>query len=273
MTRSTNTLAGVLGAAALASLAAAPMTGCRGERTDATPHQFFPDMDEQERWNPQSATDFYADGQSGRMTPPNAVAFSAADFDPERYGDEAWAESYMAERASMLGDDDAVYLGTIVEDDGIESYVDTIPVRVTKEMIERGQHQYNIYCVACHGYTGDGQGMVGKKWYALPADLTKELYRDRANRQGKDGYLFHTALNGVLAPDGSNRMPGYKHALSEMDAWAVVAYIRTLQKARGSSWDDLTPEQQKQLGQPTPAADTAADTQADASAQDNGGES
>jgi len=273
MTRNANQLVWGLGAALLAALSAAPMTGCRGERTDATPHRFFPDLDNQERWDPQETTTFYADGQVARMTPEHAVAFSSADFDPERFAKAEWAESFMADRAAMLGDDDAIYSGTIIEDDGIESFVDTIPVRVTREMVEEGQRQFDIYCAACHGFLGDGQGMVGKKWYALPADLTKDLYRDRANRQGKDGYLFDVILNGVWAPDGTtNRMPGYKHAISDMEAWAVVAYIRTLQKARGSSWDDLSPEQQQQLGKPTPPADK--ETQADATAQgNNGGES
>ena len=55
-----------------------------------------------------------------------------------------------------------------------------------------------------------------------------------------------------------------------MDAWAVVAYIRTLQKARGSSWEDLTPEQQQRLGRPTPAPDAS---QASAQPATEGGES
>lgn len=244
----------MLGAAALAFVVAAPLMGCRGERTDASPRQFFPDMDKQQRWNAQEATPFYADGNTGRMTPEHAVAFSSADFDPSQYGDEAWAKNFMAERASMLGEDDAIYGGAVLEADGVETFIDTIPVRVTREMVERGKHQYNIYCVACHGYAGDGKGMVGLKWSYPPANLTGEVYRDRANRQGKDGYLFSVIREGVWAPDGSNKMPGYKHALNEMDSWAVVSYLRTLQKARGSAWEDLTPAQQERLGKPTPAA-------------------
>ena len=241
-----------LGLALLAALSAIPLAGCRGERTDANPRQFFPDMDKQQRWDPQEASDFFADGRVARPTPEHAVAFSSAEFDVSAHADKAWAEGYMAERAAMLKDDDAVYTGKVVESDGFESYLDAIPVTVSREMIERGQHQYNIYCVACHGFAGDGAGMVGKKWSYPPANLTGEVYRDRTNRQGKDGYLFETILNGVWAPDGTNRMPGYKHALNEMDAWAVVAYLRTLQKARGSSWEDLTPDQQATLGRPTP---------------------
>lgn len=243
--------------AALATLAAAPLAGCRGERTDANPRRFFPDMDKQQRWDPQEATSFYADGRVARATPEHAVAFSSATFNIAEHGDKPWAKEYMADRASMLKESDAVYTGKVTEADGFSSYLDTIPVTVSREMIERGQHQYNIYCVACHGYLGDGAGMVGTRWSYPPANLTGEVYRDRANRQGKDGYLFEVVREGVWSPDGVNKMPGYKHAINEMDAWAVVAYLRTLQKARGSSWDDLTPEQQTAMGQPTPPADAA----------------
>ena len=254
----TTTIRNTLALGLLAALAAAPLAGCRGERTEANPRRFFPDMDNQERWNAQEASDFFADGRTERPTPEHAVAFASAGFDVAVHADKPWAETYMAERAAMLKDNDAVYTGKVTEADGFESFVDTIPVTVSREMILEGQEQYNIYCVACHGYLGDGKGMVGLKWSYPPANLTGEVYRDRANRQGKDGYLFDVVLNGVWAPDGANKMPGYKHALSEMDAWAVVAYLRTLQKARGSSWNDLTPEQRAAMGQPTPADETDA---------------
>ncbi len=269
MTRTINTSRALL-ATTLAALSALPLAGCRGERTDANPRRFFPDMDKQQRWDPQEATGFYADGRVARTTPEHAVAFASSDFDIAEHADADWAQGYLAERAAMLKADDAVYTGKMIEPDGFESFVDTIPVTVTREMIEHGQAEYNIYCVACHGYLGDGKGMVCTRWSYPPANLTSELYRDRANRQGKDGYLFDVIRNGLWNAEGGNRMPGYAHALSEMDAWAIVAYIRTLQKARGSSWEDLTPEQQQRLGQPTPASDAS---QASAGETNEGGAS
>lgn len=253
MTRTTHNTARLLAGIALAAAAVAPLAGCRGERTDANPRRFFPDMDDQQRWNAQETTEFFADGRVERPTPEHAVAFASSDFDLTKHADKPWAADYIAERASMLKADDAVYTGRVTESDGFESFVDTIPMTVTREMLEHGQAEYNTYCVACHGYLGDGKGMVGIRWSYPPANLTSDLYRDRANRQGKDGYLFDVILNGVWAPEGTNKMPGYKHALDEMDAWAVVAYLRTLQKARGSSWEDLSADQQARLGQPMPA--------------------
>lgn len=255
-----------------AGASVAPLAGCRGDRTDKPPHRFFPDMDDEPKWDPQEATTFYADGKVGRETPAHAVAFGRVAFDPTSCGDQWWAEPFTAERDAMLADDPTVYRGVELASDGTESYIDDIPVVVTNGMVKRGQELFNIYCVACHGYLGDGKGMVGVRWNYPPANLTSALYRDRANRQGKDGYLFHTIRNGLNGPDGANRMPAYGHAIDEMEAWAVVAYIRALQEARGSAWADLPQADRDQLGAPTPPpADSGAP--ADEGAAMNGGAS
>jgi mono/diheme cytochrome c family protein len=228
----------------------APLAGCRGDRSDNTPRQFFPDLDHQPRWDPQEASSFFADGRTARVTPAGAVPFGAYDFDPVAHADAGWAAVLIAGRGALLAEDDAVYHGVEVDPGGGEFYIDTIPVAVTRDMIEHGRNMYNIFCVACHGYLGDGKGMVGIRWAYPPANLTGEVYRDRANRQGKDGYIFHIIRDGLVGPDGANRMPGYKHALNPMDAWAVVAYVRALQQSQGASWNDLPPEEQQRLGRP-----------------------
>ncbi|HHN77644.1 MAG TPA: cytochrome c [Phycisphaerales bacterium] len=255
------------GAALLAGgLLAAPLAGCRGDRTDKPPRRFFPDLDDQPKWDPQETTPFYTDGIVGRQTPAHAVAFASVDFDPVAYADEAWAKPYLDRRADMLAEDDAVYRGVEVDADGVATYVDEIPVEVTRPMVERGRHMFNIYCVACHGYLGDGKGMVGARWNYPPANLTGDVYRDRANRQGKDGYIFHIIRDGLDGPDGANRMPEYGHAIGVMDAWAVVAYVRSLQKARGSDWADLPENDRKELGEPTPPAGGGGDQTKDGGA-------
>src|SRR5690606_25558390 len=67
------------GIAALAGLAAVlGAGGCRGERSDHPPRQFFPDMDDQQRWNPQSQSPFFADGRTMRPRVEGAVAFGRA---------------------------------------------------------------------------------------------------------------------------------------------------------------------------------------------------
>jgi len=116
------------------------------------------------------------------------------------------------------------------------------------DMIRLGQKNFNIYCSVCHGYEGDGKGMVGRRMSVAPANFHDETKygTDSSAVTGRDGYLFHVTRNGLYGPDGSLRMPGYGHALDEEEAWSVVAYIRTLQASRGVSIDsDMVPSDKR----------------------------
>lgn len=240
--------------ALVATACAAVLPACRGDRTDAPPRRFFPDMDYQPKWKAQSQSDFFEDGRTQRQPDEQAVAWGRFSYDPLTAGNADWAKGFADERADMLREDPGFYRG--VDADG--DYLDTMPVTPTREMILHGQERFNIYCSACHGYLGNGQGTVGVKWSYLPADISgNEIYRDRAQRTGKDGYLFHVIREGVWAPDGANRMPGYAHAVDARDAWAIVSYLRTLQAARNATLDDLSRRDRErlesQLGAATPA--------------------
>ena len=127
-------------------------------------------------------------------------------------------------------------------------FVDTIPIAVDRELLELGRKKFEIYCAACHGYTGDGKGMVGRQWsYNLP-DWHDPKYKDRSLQTGKDGYIFHTARNGVVdAASGTMKMPPYAHALSTHETWGVVAYFRALQKTREGVAADLGAAERAEL--------------------------
>jgi mono/diheme cytochrome c family protein len=147
--------------------------------------------------------------------------------------------SLYPQRQDLLREDPAFYQG---RRNG--QYVEHIPTLVSGDLILRGQERFNIYCAACHGYAGDGQGMVGVRWTApVPSFHTAELKDPQsADGRGTDGYIFHVAMNGVIRPDGTPSMPPYSHALSARDAWAIVAYIRVLQESREVSLDQLPPD-------------------------------
>lgn len=240
--------------ALIAGLAAmAALTGCRGDRTDKPPRQFFPDMDEQPKVLPQTATNFYEDGRSDRSLVARTVPFGATPHDPNVTAEADWAGDIRADRDRMLGTDPVMYLG-IMPGSTVEEpvYADYMPVEVTRDLILRGQERFDIYCSACHGYTGvggkdEGAGTVGKLWSYAPANLNADLYRDRSTYQGKDGYLYKIIRRGLQNPDGTYRMPAYGHAVNEADAWAIVAYIRTLQAAHGVKFDQLDPADQARL--------------------------
>lgn len=222
----------------------AGLSGCRGDRTDDPPRQFLPDMDDSPKWEPQGASPFFLDSEDisdeaghvpgahfGRMmrpSPEGAVPFGSLPVAAaEDQFDPAFRDDLNREREGYLRGDDAFYYG--VDEDG--SPVDTIPMEVTRTLLERGEERFDIYCSVCHGYQGDGRGMVGRRWSIPVPNYHDPKYSDPAQRTGKDGYLFHVARYGLKNPDGSIRMPGYGHALDAPDAWAVVAYIRALQAA------------------------------------------
>ncbi|MEM1071554.1 MAG: cytochrome c [Planctomycetota bacterium] len=239
-------------AALAASAAALGMAGCRGERTDKPPRQFFPDMDDQPRFEPQMATEFFADGRSMRPSVPGTIGYgrSPIDVSDPAIAETSWAQRASVERARLIKEDDAVYFGTTglgESGESPEAWIDTIPIPVTRELIELGRKNFNIYCATCHGYEGDGKGPVGIRWSVPVANFYDEKYRDQSQFTGRDGYIFHVGRNGLYGPEGNLRMPGYKHALNEEEAWGVVAYIRALQEARGVSIDDdIVPDAERQ---------------------------
>jgi mono/diheme cytochrome c family protein len=251
----------LLGASAFA------LSGCRGDRHNEPPRQFFQDMKDSPKWKSQSQTEFYSDSRTMRPSVKGTVAFGRTSFAPEQMAPSAtttagvasdnWAAKWEAKQADLLREDDRIYAGKGA--DG--SYLVTIPVKVDADLLARGEKWYNITCATCHGYDGDGKGMVGKQWsYALP-NFHDAKYFDTKADQGKDGYLYHTAMLGVWDTAGNQKMPGYAHALSPTDAWGVVAYIRVLQETRKGTINDVPQGQREELmrvkPQPTAPAPAA----------------
>lgn len=237
--------------------AAFVLGGCRGERSNDRPRQFFPDMDDQPRWDPQEQSKFFENGRTMRMPVEGTVAFARSPLDPAAAGNAEWASTFRLERANFLREDDATYQGGPLDESGrVTQYVETIPMPVTMAMLERGRERFNIYCSACHGFTGDGLGEVGRQWsYALPSfHDPKYVTRDPASHLWRDGYLFNVSRHGVIDAAGVQKMPPYAHALSIQDSWAVVAYIRALQRSRSGDINDVPPTSREMLEQQRPAA-------------------
>ena len=96
------------------------------------------------------------------------------------------------------------------------------PLTPTADILNRGQFMYNAYCLPCHNSNGEGFGPVVKRGFAPPPPLTSDKMK-----QWSDGRLFH------IITKGQGIMSSYAGQVEEIDRWAIVLYIRALQKAHG----------------------------------------
>jgi mono/diheme cytochrome c family protein len=98
--------------------------------------------------------------------------------------------------------------------------VDTFPFAITKEDLQRGEERFNIFCSACHGMTGYGDGIVARRGFNKPAPAN--YHQDRL-RQAPVGHFFDVMTNGWGA------MPAYAAQIPVEDRWRIIAYVRALQ--------------------------------------------
>src|SRR3954470_16726593 len=86
------------GAALALALLGAGLAGCRGDREEKPPRQFFPDMDDQPKWKPQSQSEFFVDGRTMRKPVAGTVPFGRNDF----VTDAPWSKDFMDQRSDLL---------------------------------------------------------------------------------------------------------------------------------------------------------------------------
>ncbi len=110
-------------------------------------------------------------------------------------------------KMSEVSSADSLYENTLVKNDFV---------------LARGKNKYTTFCVPCHGTDGKGQGLVVKKGFAPPPSLVVQKATDYS-----DGRIFH------IISAGQGVMPKYADKLSEIDRWAVIHYIRTMQEKSG----------------------------------------
>lgn len=268
----TNHISTLVLALAGAAAAVSGLGGCQGDRSEKPPRQFFPDMDDSPKHKPQVKTDFFQDKRAMRPPVANTVAFGRHNVSREiLVGKPVWFASFHGQRQDLLRDEWEMYGGAVPKRDAsgaivmdatgkvFDKVVDSIPIKVDAELLRRGEERFNIYCAVCHGYEGDGKGLVGDAarttgWVGGARNLHDAAYRDTAALKGKDGYLFYVARNGYVDASGAEKMPGYGHALSARDTWAVVAWLRVLQETRAVPLTEVPKDEQDKLNASRPAA-------------------
>ncbi len=169
------------------------LSSCRGETSKKPPVHPNLNMDYAVSFKPQESNSFYEDGRSMRLPVEGTVARGQTRLDTEYYEGKTATDAYVAK----------------------------IPVEVTREMVLRGQDRYEVFCTPCHGGTGAGDGLIISRGYVPPQTYHQDRLRDV-----EDGYIYDVIANGI------RNMPAYRRQIPTEDRWAIVAYVRALQRSQ-----------------------------------------
>ena len=126
-------------------------------------------------------------------------------------------------------------------------WLEKIPVEVNEETMALGKQKFETYCAACHGYAGFGDGLVHKRAYSLAQGYwlpPTSMHIDRVRKQPV-GQIFHTITKG------QGKMASYASSLNPKERWAIVLYVKALQKSRNASIEDVPVELRSKLDEDT----------------------
>ena len=98
-------------------------------------------------------------------------------------------------------------------------YIGRNPLKIDAELLAHGQRRFNTYCSPCHDRTGQGRGVVGQRAIWIPTNLQEPRVKDM-----NDGEIFNVITYGRRS------MPSYRFQVVDRDRWAIVAYVRALQR-------------------------------------------
>ncbi len=186
---------------ALLALALAILAGCSNQLYGAQLMRYQP------RYDPLAENTFFKDQRSARMPVADTVA------------------------RGQLRLDEQLYTGRINGD-----YAATYPMPITRDVLERGQQRFNVFCAPCHSELGDGNGMVVQRGFKQPPSF----HIDRL-RAAPPGYFFDVMTNGFGV------MYSYKVRVKVEDRWAIAAYIKALQLSQHAEVSSLPADDVQKL--------------------------
>ena len=216
----------------LLTIAAVAVLGFRGEKTTNEPWEIFPDMVRQMKVRAQSPLNFFADGRGPRMPINETVPIG---YEMPKAQPPVGAVETMPHGFSVGTD----YIDTGKMGD---HWGTGIPIPVTPQLLQRGRERFSITCAMCHGAIATGNGIT--KSYGLATVVT--LQDDRIRKMA-DGEIFNTITNG------KNTMMAYGPNIMVQDRWAIIAYLRALQRSQAGTVADVPPEHRADLDKPAEA--------------------
>ena len=207
---------GLIIAAAAAAVPVALAVKARHSTSDKPRVHLIQDMDSQPKYKAQRENPLFSDGRATREPLAGTVP------------------------VGHLNDDDHFFRGK--QGDG---WARTFPAQIElgELTMARGKQRFGIYCTPCHGQAGAGDGMVHKRADALaqggwiqPTNVTQEYLRNQPV-----GELYNTISNGI------RNMPAYGPQIPPEDRWAIIMYVRALQRSQAGSVGDVPESERSSL--------------------------
>jgi mono/diheme cytochrome c family protein len=209
------------------------LSGCRQDMQDQPKYKYYRPGDKK----------FFADGSSSRPPVEGTVPRQMGEYrDREDYfftgrvaGQAAGGAQTGAGASTNVGSNTA---GGVpgAREAAATGGPDNFPVGVDMAALERGRERFQIYCAACHGMTGEGDGLIVRRGFRRPPSF----YDDRLQEGVTPAAHFFDVIT-----NGWGAMPDYAESIPPEDRWKIIAYLRALQLSRRLKMGDLTPEQQK----------------------------
>jgi mono/diheme cytochrome c family protein len=219
----------------LCTIAILAVFGFRGQVSTAPPLEVFPDMVRQMKVRAQAPLNFFADGRGPRLPVAGTVPIGYEMPKPQTAETQAMSVGpWSHPNASFSVGTDYYNTGKMRDQWGTG-----IPLEVTSELMERGQQRFNITCAMCHGAAAMGNGIVKQHGLATVVSL-----QDERIRKMSDGEIFNTITNG------KNTMMPYGPTIIVPDRWAIIAYLRAVQRSQNAAIADVPEENRADLDKP-----------------------
>ena len=210
----------------------------RAQRNDDTRHSIIPDMDDQQRYDAQELNTMFADQRAMRPQVEGTIAVGQLEDDPHFY------------TGIVDGRPVQIFPETIPGPGG------DVPLVIDEDFMARGQERFNIYCTMCHGHGGFGNGLVAQRLDEMLTDPDAANYEntwvppanlhDKVVRERPVGHIFNTITNGT------RNMPPYGPQIEPLDRWAIVAYVRALQRSQAWPYAELPESLKRHVDLKTP---------------------
>ena len=219
-----------------------------------------PDMDWQHKFKTQVLSPNIAEKDSPEYLFANRRAMRQPVEGSVRFGSmETSSEMFHGIKSGAAHDHASATVGlksgllvsiTAQDEENVDQWITGFPegFEVNEATLARGKERFNIYCSVCHGYAGNGDGLVNQRALALAANgqatwtAAKSLHDPEVKDAAKNptGRIFDTITNG------RNTMGPYKDQIPVKDRWAIVAYVKALQatgiKPTGAEAEAAMPE-------------------------------